>query len=85
MAKKIGLSESHFYLLYKKIYGITPTSDLIKVKIDSAKHMLRFQKTQIGDIAANLGYQNTTHFIRQFKKMVGISPSQYRNKHKNGS
>ncbi len=85
MAKRLGMSESHFYLLYKKIYGITPTADLIKAKIDSAKNTLRFHNTQISDIAESLGYQNTTHFIRQFKKSIGISPSQYRNKHKNGS
>lgn len=81
MAKKLGMSESHFYLLYKKIYGITPTADLIKAKIDSAKNTLRFQNTSITNIAESLGYQNTTHFIRQFKKFVGISPSKYRNNH----
>ena len=85
MAKRLGMSESHFYLLYKRIYGISPTADLIKAKIDSAKNTLRFQNTSITNIAESLGYQNTTHFIRQFKKSVGISPSQYRNKHKNGS
>lgn len=85
MAKRLGMSESHFYLLYKRIYGITPTADLIKAKLDSAKNTLRFQNTSITNIAESLGYQNTTHFIRQFKKSVGISPSQYRNKHKNGS
>lgn len=84
MARRMGLSESHFYLLYKKIYGITPTADLIKAKIDSARNTLRFQNTPIGEIAANLGYQNTTHFIRQFKNAVGVSPTAYRNEFKNG-
>lgn len=84
MARRLGLSESHFYLLYKKIYGITPTADLIKAKIDNAKNMLRFKNISVGDIAESLGYQNTTHFIRQFKSMVGLTPTQYRNKHKNG-
>lgn len=78
MAKKINLSESHFYLLYKKIYGITPTVDLINAKINSAKNMLMFKDMLIDDIAANLGYKNTTHFIRQFKGCVGMTPSEYR-------
>ena len=85
MAKRLNISESHFYLMYKKIYGITPTADLIKAKIDSAKNMLRFHNASIGNIAECLGYQNTTHFIRQFKSNVGLTPTQYRNKHKNGS
>ena len=82
MAKKINLSESHFYVLYKKIYGITPTADLINAKIISAKNMLMFKNMQIDDIAINLGYKNTTHFIRQFKSCVGMTPSEYRKKHK---
>ncbi len=84
MAKRLGLSESHFYLLYKKIYGITPTADLINAKINSAKNMLLFQNMRIDDIAIALGYKNTTHFIRQFKANIGISPTAYRNKFKNG-
>lgn len=82
MAKQINLSESHFYLLYKKIYGITPTADLINAKINSAKNMLLFQNMRIDDIAANLDYKNTTHFIRQFKSNTGLTPSAYRSKHK---
>ena len=84
MAERINLSESHFYVLYKKIYGISPTADLINAKINSAKNMLMFKNMLIDDIASNLGYKNTTHFIRQFKAAVGMTPSQYRNKYKNG-
>lgn len=81
MAKKINLSESYFYVLYKKIYGITPTADLINAKMISAKNML-MKNMLIDDIAFNLGYKNTTHFIRQFKSCVGMTPSEYRKKHK---
>ncbi len=84
MAKRLGLSESHFYLLYKKIYGITPTADLINAKINSAKNMLLFRNMRVDDIATELGYNNTTHFIRQFKSNVGVSPTAYRNEFKNG-
>lgn len=81
MAKRINLSESHFYVLYKKIYGITPTADLINAKMISAKNML-MRNMLIDDIALNLGYKNTTHFIRQFKNCVGMTTSEYRKKHK---
>ena len=36
---------------------------------------------KIEEIATSLGYANTTHFIRQFKDKVGVSPSNYRKKH----
>jgi AraC-like DNA-binding protein len=35
----------------------------------------------VGDLAARLGYANTTHFIRQFKKQTGVSPLRYRKNH----
>lgn len=78
MAKKVNLSESHFYVLYKKIYGITPTADYISAKMESAKKMLQFQNMRVEQIADSLGYKNTTHFIRQFKGIVGMTPSEYR-------
>ncbi len=78
MAKKVNLSESHFHMLYKKIYGTTPTADLIHAKMNSAKNMLLYDNKRIDDIALALGYKNTTHFIRQFKGMIGRTPTEYR-------
>lgn len=83
MANKVNLSESHFFVLYKKFYGITPVADLINARINNAKNMLLFKNMLIDDIASELGYNNTTHFIRQFKSFVGITPSQYRKKYQN--
>lgn len=78
MAKTVGFSQSRFYSIYKSIYGITPTADLIGARIEKAKNMLVFGNLKIEQIAESLGYDNTTHFIRQFKKEVGISPSAFR-------
>ncbi len=82
MAQRVDLSESHFYALYKKVFGISPTADLINAKINSAKNMLRFQNNKIEEISLLLGYENKTHFIRQFKKSIGQTPSAYRARHK---
>ena len=78
MADRLNFSESRFYTLYKTIFGISPTADLINAKINSAKNILQFQNSKIEDIAVSLGYKNVTHFIRQFKSVVGISPNEYR-------
>lgn len=79
MAEMLNLSESRFYTLYKMIFGISPTADLINARIDSAKNALLYQDKKIEDIASGLGYKNTTHFIRQFKAHAGVTPSRYRN------
>ena len=78
MAREVGFSESRFYSIYKSIYGITPTADLIEARVNSAKNMLLFGEKKVEEIAYMLGYDNTTHFIRQFKKQTGYSPAAYR-------
>ena len=78
MAGEVGFSVSRFYSIYKAIYGITPTADLIEARVNSAKNMLLFGEKNVEEIAYSLGYDNTTHFIRQFKKQTGYSPAVYR-------
>ena len=78
MAKRVNFSPSRFSVVYKKVFGISPTADLIRARIQAAESMLRSTDTPIIHVAQQLGYQNVTHFIRQFKAHTGISPSQYR-------
>jgi len=80
MSKAVGFSQSRFFNIYKSIYGISPTADLINARINRAKNILSFEKTSIEKIASLLGYENTTHFIRQFKSKTGMSPGEYRKK-----
>lgn len=78
MAAEVGFSKSRFYNIYKSIYGMTPTADLIEARVNSARNMLLSTSKKIEDISYLLGYENTTHFIRQFKKWTGYSPAAYR-------
>ena len=78
MAEEVGLSQSRFFTVYKSFYGISPVSDLIRAKMNSAENMLLFSERRIDERAEMLGYQNITHFIRQFKKENGVSPSAFR-------
>lgn len=81
MADSVFLSESRFFALYKKFFGISPMADLINAKMNSAKNMLLSGGTSVEEIAAILGYNNTTHFIRQFKEHTGATPARYRHSH----
>lgn len=78
MAAELHLSESRFAHLYKVFFGTTPLDDLIHARMDAAKNELLFTDHAIYEIAEALGYRNTTHFCRQFKQLVGISPTEYR-------
>lgn len=78
MSKEVGFSQSRFYNIYKAIYGVSPTNDLIKARTNKAENLLMSTNQKVEDIATLCGYDNTTHFIRQFKGQTGFSPSNYR-------
>ena len=48
-----------------------------KLKIDAAKHMIRDGRLNFTQIADQLGYSSIYYFSRQFKKITGMSPSDY--------
>lgn len=76
MAQKVFLSEPYFYSIYKRIYGITPTQDIILARIDKAKRLLQ-KDFKVSEVAAMTGYTSEYHFINQFRKVDGVSPGKY--------
>ncbi|MEG2582970.1 MAG: AraC family transcriptional regulator [Oscillospiraceae bacterium] len=80
MAAEVSLSRSRFSILYKKIFNVSPKQDLINARIERGKHLLLSSKMTVEQIAEMCGYTNVYHFIRQFKKVSGVSPGAYRGK-----
>ena len=78
MSTRINLSSSHFQKLYKQFFLISATNDVIRARINTAKSMLQYSSKSINEIAEECGYNNTEHFIRQFKKATSTTPKQYR-------
>lgn len=77
-AEKASLSAGYFSNLIKKETGMTP-KDLISLQlIDEAKRRLVETNHDIGVIAYSLGFDYPAHFTRYFKKVTGLTPSDYR-------
>ncbi len=83
MAEAVGLSESRFYAVYRTLYGISPTEDLIHARVETAKGMLAFGDLTLAEIAEALGYASLSHFLRQFKVQTGVTPTAYREENQN--
>lgn len=77
MARQMYLSESYFSPLYRKCFGITPNRDLIAIRIERARTNL-LCGSSVAAAAERSGYTNVYHFIRQFKKVMGMTPNQYK-------
>lgn len=78
MADFVHMSPSYFQHLYKELFGISCKQEVIKVRLDNAKFYLNTTDMSIQALANFCGYDNELHFMRQFKKFEGVTPSQYR-------
>ncbi|MFC5651860.1 response regulator [Paenibacillus solisilvae] len=64
--------------LFHKETGETFTEYINKYRIEKAKEMLKTTNLKVHEIARNVGYWETGYFYKQFKKYVGISPTDYK-------
>ncbi len=78
MADSLHISNGYLHTQYKNIFHTTCMKDVIHSRISNACELLSATQHSIEEIALSCGYHNTEHFIRQFKKEVGTTPSHYR-------
>ena len=86
-SEKLALESvaSHFFIdkhylarLFKEQYGVTLVTYLQQVRITHAKRMLRFTDKSIEEIGLECGIGELNYFSRVFKKLEGVSPSEFR-------
>ena len=78
LAHRVNMSRSYFQHIYKEIFGISIVSDIISNRLEYGMYLLGNTTYTISYISELCGYTNDVHFMRQFKKTVGITPSEYR-------
>lgn len=78
LAKLSNLSLSSFKRSFKKEYNNSPTNYINNRRVEKAKELLMFTEMSIGDIAFEIGLQDSLYFTRLFKSKTGIPPSKYR-------
>ena len=77
-ADKVCLSPNYFGDLVKKETGKTAKEYIQLKMMDMAKEILHDSNKSITQVAYELGFQYPQHFVRFFKKHIGITPSEYR-------
>jgi len=78
MAERAGLSISHFSCLFKQQTGYSPMSYFINLKMQRACTLLTVEEKAVHEIAQEVGYTDPYYFSRLFKKIIGRSPTLYR-------
>jgi len=79
--KKMGLSYEYLSQVFKKYSGITIVSYIHQLRVQRAKFLLENTELPVVEIAKEIGFDDPFYFSKIFKKMEGMSPTQYRNIH----
>ncbi|MGG1515674.1 helix-turn-helix domain-containing protein [Paenibacillus oryzisoli] len=78
LAESVRLSPRYFSQKFKQLAGETVEHFLIRIKIERAEHLLRYNGMNVSEVAEALGYRNIYFFSKQFKQYRGFPPSKVR-------
>lgn len=78
MARQVHLSPTYFSRIFNQELGEPFTGYLNRVRIERSLDLLKHTQLKMTDIALTVGFSDQSYFSRTFKKIMGISPVQYR-------
>lgn len=77
-AQAVNASTRHFCKVFKEATGITFTDYLARARVEKAKHLLLNPHLRVSEIAFETGFESISQFNRSFKRITGMSPTQFR-------
>lgn len=77
IAQDLGISEGHLSHTFKKETDYTLLNYLTRYRIHKAMELLRDCRVKVYEVAAQVGYRDITYFSATFKKVTGVTPSEY--------
>lgn len=78
LAKKFYIDKYYLVKLFKKETNLTPIQYLIQYRISVSLTLLQTTTMSITEISEQCGFFSQTNFLLRFKKIIGMSPSEYR-------
>ena len=78
IANEFGYNEKYLTTLFKKYHGISLKQYMLQTKMEHAKASLSETNLPVSHIAYSLGFSDAHNFSNAFRKVAGLSPSEYR-------
>ncbi|MBW7454530.1 helix-turn-helix transcriptional regulator, partial [Paenibacillus sepulcri] len=78
LAERFNYNRSYFSELFKSKVGISFIQYVTEVRMEQAVRLLKETTLGLWDIAELTGFSNASYFSSKFKRMYGISPSEFR-------
>jgi AraC-like DNA-binding protein len=80
LAEAIGYTKNYLCRIFRENTGITINEYLSDVRISRAADLLASTDMEVSEVSKAAGFTNVFHFIKKFKKIIGIPPGGYRKK-----
>lgn len=77
LASQVALSRSQLHRRLKDMTGISPVDFIKNIRLKQAANLLKEKKMDVSLVAYSVGFTNQAYFSTMFKKLYGISPTEY--------
>lgn len=78
LSRELHYDYSYLSKLFSEVEGITIEQYIIAQKTERIKEYLVYDELSLGQIAVQMGYSSVAHLSAQFKKVTGMSPSEFK-------
>jgi len=78
IVSEVGMEYHYLSSLFSSLESITIEQYIILQKIERAKELLKYDELTLSEIAYKLGYSSVQHLSNQFKKITGLSASEFK-------
>nr|WP_294945054.1 hybrid sensor histidine kinase/response regulator transcription factor [uncultured Mucilaginibacter sp.] len=82
LEKELGMSKAYFYRRLKMLSNMTPGELIKKLRLQHSAVLLQNTNLTVAEIFYQSGFNNQSHFFREFKKQYNVSPNDYRQQFK---
>lgn len=78
LADALGMSATSFSRRFKNTVGQPPYQYVLRTRVERAKQQLARQELSVSDLALSLGFYDQSQFSNAFRRIIGLSPREYR-------
>ena len=78
LAQIAELSTAHFCAVFKQTEGMSPHCYVLQYRVRRTQQLLASTEMSLAEIADAVGFSNQSHCIQSFRKIVGLTPGDYR-------
>lgn len=77
LSNMCGITPEYFRRIFNSIYGVSPVSYINTLKITRARELLETEMYSVREVCFLSGFNDESHFSREFKKATGVPPSKW--------